>query len=97
SGVMAQAWGLPAVLAVPMAFHHKPAAVEDPAMRRLAQVCYLAGRCAAVFVEESAAGAMAELREYCTAHHQMSDADCDALLALISKRTAEIAPLFDIT
>lgn len=96
SGVMARTWGLPAVLAVPMEFHHKPAAVEDAALRRLAQVCYLAGRCADVFVEESATGAVTEIREYCAAHHEMSEADCDALLAQVSKRTAEIATLFDV-
>jgi diguanylate cyclase (GGDEF)-like protein len=96
SGALAEIWGLPAVLHVPMAAHHKPSAVEDPGLQKLTQVCYIAGRCADVFVEESATSPIAELREYCHAQYQWSDADCDNLLSQISKRTAEIAPLFEI-
>lgn len=96
SGALAEMWGIPETLSVPMAHHHSAAAVQDPALRRLAEVCYLAGRCADVFVEESAAGAIAELREYCQANYAMSDADCDALLNQIARRTGEIAPLFDL-
>ena len=81
---------------IPMKFHHKPGSVEDPAMQKLAQVCYLAGRCADVFVEESAATAVAELHEFCQSQYKLPEADCDAMLNQISKRTAEIAPLFDI-
>ena len=96
SGYLAETWGLPATLWVPMKFHHKPAAAEDVALQRLAQICYLAGRCADIFVEESAAAAVAELHDSCHAQYQISPEECDALLHQISKRTAEIAPLFDI-
>ena len=95
-GVLAEIWGLPQVLASPIKWHHKPAEVEDPSLRQLAQICYLAGRCADVFVEQSAATAIAELREYCRGQYSMTDSDCDALLNQISRRTSEIAPLFDI-
>jgi len=96
SGALAEMWGLPPVLAVPMAAHHKPTEVEDPTLGRLAKVCYLAGRCADVFVDEPAAAAIAEIRAFCRDHHQMTDADCDALLDQVCRRTGEIAPLFDI-
>lgn len=95
-GVLAEIWGLPQVLASPMKWHHKPAEVEDASLRQLAQICYLAGRCADVFVEQSAATAIAELREYCRGQYSMTEADCDLLLNQISRRTSEIAPLFDI-
>lgn len=97
SGLMADTWGIPQVLAVPMATHHNPTSVQDPKLRQLAHVCYLAGRCADVFVEESAAMAIGELREHCLREYQLIEADCDGLLNQISRRTGEIAPLFDIT
>jgi len=96
SGLIAEAWGLPATLAVPMKWHHKPASAEDPALQKLAQVCYLAGRCADIFVEESAAAAVAELHDFCQAQYRISNEECDTLIHQVSKRTAEIAPLFDI-
>jgi diguanylate cyclase (GGDEF)-like protein len=95
-GFLAEMWGLPAVLAAPMKWHHRPAEVEDASLRQLAQICYLAGRCADVFVEQSAATAIAELREYCRGQYSMTESDCDGLLNQISRRTSEIAPLFDI-
>jgi len=96
SGLLAEVWGLPECLAVPMGAHHTPNTVEDPKLRELATVCYLAGRCADVFVEESAAHAIVELRKFCQSTYSISEADCDALLNQISRRTAEIAPLFDV-
>jgi diguanylate cyclase (GGDEF)-like protein len=96
SGVLAELWGLPPALAIPMKFHHKPSAVEDPALQKLAQICHLAGRCADVFVEESATAAVAELRSFFESQYQMTEADCDNLLSQVSKRTAEIAPLFEV-
>lgn len=96
SGALAEMWGLPPVLAVPMAFHHKPAEVEEPVLQSLTKVCYLAGRCADVFVEESAAAAIIEFKAFCEQHHGISSADCDALMDQVCRRTGEIAPLFDI-
>jgi len=97
SGALAEMWGLPPVLTIPMAYHHRPDGVEDETLQSLARVCYLAGRCADVFVDEVAAGAINEIRTFCQQHHGMGDADCDALLDQICRRTGEIAPLFDIT
>jgi diguanylate cyclase (GGDEF)-like protein len=96
SGLLAEMWGLASTLSVPMRCHHKPAAAEDPAQQKLAQICYLAGRCADVFVEESASAALAELHDFCHAQYQISPEECDGLLNQIAKRTSEIAPLFDI-
>ena len=97
SGALAEMWGLPPVLAVPMAYHHNPDGAEDETLQSMARLCYLAGRCADVFVDEAAAGAISEIRAFCQQHHGMSDGDCDALLDQICRRTGEIAPLFDIT
>jgi two-component system cell cycle response regulator len=96
SGLLAEAWGLPECLSVPMGAHHTPNTVDDTKLRELSNVCYLAGRCADVFVEESAAHAIVELRKFCESMYSISEADCDTLLNQISKRTAEIAPLFDV-
>ena len=96
SGLLAETWGLPACLSVPMGAHHLPNTIEDPKLRELANICYLAGRCADVFVEESAALAIVELRKFCESMYSISEADCDALLNQISRRTADIAPLFEV-
>jgi diguanylate cyclase (GGDEF)-like protein len=97
AGVLAEEWQLPPLLAIPMAFHHKPVEVEDPTLRSLAEACYLAGRCADVFVDEAAGGAIAEIRAFCQSQYGMSEADCDQFLDQICRRTGEIAPLFDVT
>lgn len=97
AGVLAQEWQLPPLLAIPMAFHHNAADVEDPTLRALTEACYLSGRCADVFVDDDAAGAIAEIREFCQAHYNMNESDCDQFLDQICRRTGEIAPLFDVT
>lgn len=96
SGVLATQWKLPPVLAMPMARHHTPAEVQDPSLRRLADVVFLAGRCADVFVDPSAAEAIACVRKFAADRHHLTEADCDAMLAEIGNRTKEVAPLFEI-
>jgi len=96
SGCLAERWGLPETLAVPIAHHHDAATVSDPILRQLSEVCYLAGRCADVFVGQSAAVAITELRDYFRSKLNFDDARCDGLLTQISRRSSEIAPLFDI-
>lgn len=97
SGALAEIWSIPPVLAIPMAFHHRPADVEDDTLRGLTEICYVASRCADVFVDEVAAGAIAEIRTFCQAHYWMTEADCDQFLDQICRRTGEVAPLFDVT
>jgi diguanylate cyclase (GGDEF)-like protein len=96
SGVLADQWKLPPVLSGPMKHHDNPAAVTDASLKRLAEVTWLAGRCADVFQDPNAAGAIADVRAHCKGSFQMVEPACDALLDEIGKRTREIAPLFEI-
>ncbi len=96
AGLLAEDWKLPPVLSVPMAHHHTPEQVTDPSTRKLAEVIHLASRCADVFVDENAAEPIAEVRRICQSAYQISEADCDAMLEEIGRRTKEVAPLFEI-
>jgi diguanylate cyclase (GGDEF)-like protein len=95
-GVLAAQWKLPPLLMTPMTMHHEPARVEDPALRKITEVVYLAGRCADVFVDEQAAGAIADVRRFCAETYKIASADVDAMLDEICNRTKEVAPLFEI-
>jgi diguanylate cyclase (GGDEF)-like protein len=95
-GMLAEMWKLPVMLAVPIAHHHEPAAVTEPSLRKLAELVSVAGRCADVFVDEEAAPAIAEVRKACAESYGLSEADCDALMADIGKRTQEVAGLFEL-
>lgn len=95
-GLLADTWKLPPVLAAPIAMHHSPESVTEPAVQKLAQVVQLAGSCADVFVEESAAIAIQEVRKACLQHHGLSEKDTDVLLAEIGGKTREVAKLFEI-
>ncbi|HWB53056.1 MAG TPA: GGDEF domain-containing protein [Tepidisphaeraceae bacterium] len=96
SGILAGQWKLPPLLAIPMAFHHKPGQVSDASLRKLTEVVYLSGRCADVFIEEPAAVAIAEAREFAQKTFNIAQQDCDALLDEVGTRTKEIAQLFEI-
>ncbi|MDB5321317.1 MAG: hypothetical protein JWN40_2948, partial [Phycisphaerales bacterium] len=96
TGFLADQWKLPPLLSMPMRHHHDPQAVADAQLRKLADVGYVAGLCADVYVDENPTGALAEVRTYCTDRFKMSEAECDAMLSEIGKRTKEIAPLFEI-
>src|SRR5207247_9242306 len=93
---LVEQWKLPPALSAPMRPHHVPAAVTDAAVKKLADVGYVAGLCADIFVEENPAASIGEARKYCAEHFKLSEADCDAMLAEIGNRTKEIAPLFEI-
>jgi diguanylate cyclase (GGDEF)-like protein len=95
-GIMAEIWKLPALLATPITNHHNPEGIEDPALRKLAEVVQLAGRCADVFVDDVASDAIRDVRAACKARNNMPEAECDALLADIGAKTREIASLFEI-
>jgi diguanylate cyclase (GGDEF)-like protein len=95
-GVLAAGWKLPALLAVPVAGHHAPAAVADPQLRKLAELVYLAGRCADVYVDAEPAGSIADVRRACREQHGLTDAEADAVLAGVGAKTAEVATLFEI-
>jgi diguanylate cyclase (GGDEF)-like protein len=95
-GILATQWKLPPLLNVPIACHHASATVDDPALRKLTELVELAGRCADVFVDEQAAESIAAVRQMCLQQHCMSEADVDALMDDIGKRTKEVASLFEI-
>jgi len=54
TGFLADEWKLPPLLATPMRNHHDPQSVEDAQLRKLADVGYVAGLCADVFVDADA-------------------------------------------
>ena len=95
-GLLASDWKLPPVLTTPISTHHAPDRVTDPQMRKLTEIVELTSLCADVFVEELAAQPIAEVRKLCSERHQMSEADCDALLEEIGRNTREVASLFEI-
>ncbi len=95
-GILTEQWKLPPLLSVPVAFHHRVAEVADPALKRLTEIVYYAGRCADVFVDEKASSALTEVRDYCREAHGISEAECDTLFQEISSRTKEMAQLFEI-
>jgi len=96
SGVLAEMWKLPPLLAVPIGHHHSAETVEDPALRRMAEVVFVAGLCADIFVNENPAQAIAEMRKFCAECFKLSEADCDAMMAEVGTKTREVAPLFEI-
>jgi HD-like signal output (HDOD) protein len=97
SGHMAQGWKLPEILAVPMANHHAPRAVEDPVLRRVTEVIWLAGRCGDVFsAVKSHADSIASVRASCRQLYSMGELESDALLTKIGQKTRELAELFDV-
>jgi diguanylate cyclase (GGDEF)-like protein len=96
SGIVAEQWRLPPVLAIPMASHDRPHDVTDPALKKLAELVSLAGRCADVFVDERPADAITFARTALASTFQISEAESDAMIAEIGNRTKEIASLFEV-
>lgn len=95
-GFLAEQWKLPPVLSIPIAYHHRPEQTPDLSLKRLTELVAFAGRCADVFVEEQAAPAIAAVRQIAGISWGLKDADCDALLDEIGKKTREVATLFEI-
>lgn len=95
--ILAEQWKLPPVLATPMAGHNNPDEVDDPQLRKMAQVVQLAGRCADVFVDGAAGAAIAGVRKACLESHMIDEAGCDAMLDLVGKRTKDVAALFEVS
>ena len=95
SGIMAEQWKLPPLLAIPLSHHDHPGDVTDPQLRRLSEVAEMASRCADVFVDADAAPAIADVRAM-SIKIGMPDTVADQLLADIGTRSRETAPLFEI-
>lgn len=96
SGILADQWKLPPVLAVPMSFHDHPKDVTDASLKKLAEVVSLSGRCADVFVDEQPADAIAFVRKSFADSFQINEADCDSMMNEISTKTKEVASLFEL-
>jgi diguanylate cyclase (GGDEF)-like protein len=95
-GLLTTQWKLPPLLTTPIAFHDAPDKVADPSLRKLTALAHLAGRCADVFVDAMPAAAISDVRQMCSRMSGMGEADCDALLDDIGKRSKEVASLFEI-
>lgn len=95
SGHLATTWKLPPMLCAPITHHHDPAAVPEPALRRLAEVVEIASRCADVFTDKDAGLAIADVRERMKAFN-VDAAAGDALMSALQTNAKEIAKLFDI-
>ena len=96
AGIIAEQWKLPPLLTLPIAHHHNPNDVKDPALRKVAEVVGVSGRCADVFVDPEPAAAINSVRVACKLRYKMSDAETDSLLDDIGKKTKEVASLFEI-
>jgi two-component system, cell cycle response regulator len=96
AGFIAEQWKLPPLLSQPILHHHQPAEVKDPALKKVAEVVELSGRCADVFVDAEPAAAISAVRSVCRDAYKMTDAVTDTLLDDIGKRTKEVASLFEI-
>ena len=90
-------WKLPEVLAVPMAKHHAPLGIEDAAIRKIAQVIWLSGRCADIFISNhAAADSISAVRTTCRQLYGYDELAADAMLCLIGQKTRDLAQLFEV-
>src|SRR4051812_31502936 len=96
AGELAEHWKLPQVLAIPIGNHHRPQALEDSTVKDVAQVVWLAGRCADVFVDAQPEWSLCDVRRTCMERYQINELDCDAILCRIGLKTNQLAPLFDV-
>jgi HD-like signal output (HDOD) protein len=95
-GFLAGQWKLPPLLSVPISFHHEPAKVTDPTLKKLTELVNLAGLCADVFVEESAAQSLAQVHQGFKDFFKVTEGDCNAWMKEIGRNTREAAQLFEI-
>jgi hypothetical protein len=97
AGILAKHWGLPEVLAVPMAHHHGPAAVEDTYLRKITEVVWLASRCADIFTHDhGTAESISAVRQTCKDRYAMDELQADAMLCTIGQKTSDLAALFEV-
>ena len=96
SGHMAAQWKLPPLLTTPINYHHDPAKVPEPTLRKLAEVIAVASRIADVFTDADAGAAVSDVRGRCFGVFGLDAATGDKLMAEIQDKSKEIAKLFDI-
>jgi HD-like signal output (HDOD) protein len=96
AGVLAEHWKLPEILAVPIAYHHRPQTLEDSSIKDVAQVVWLAGRVADVFVDAQPEWSLCDVRRVCMEKYKINELDCDAILCRVGMKTNQLAPLFEV-
>jgi HD-like signal output (HDOD) protein len=94
--MLAEEWKLPPSLSVPMANHHKPQTLEDSMEKSLAEVVWLAGRVADVFVDPQPEWSLCDVRRVCMEKYRINELDCDAILCRIGMKTNALGPLFEV-
>jgi HD-like signal output (HDOD) protein len=95
--ILAGRWALPEVLAIPIAHHHRPGAVESSsAVKDLTEVVALAGRCADVYVDARPEWPLADVRRTLLERYGVGEIACGTILYRIGVKTRELAPLFDV-
>lgn len=94
--VLASSWKLPELYTIPILHHHSPETVSDPQLQKLTQLVWLAGRCADVFVDEHPARSIATARKGIIDMLGCTEVLADDLINVISKKTREVASLFEI-
>ncbi len=95
-GFMAEMWKLPPVLSEPIQWHVEPDRAEEGTLRQMARILAAAGRCADVFVDESPAQAIADVRRH--VKELVADADegaADELLEVLGKSVQEAGKAFE--
>jgi HD-like signal output (HDOD) protein len=96
TAALAEHWKLPSQLAIPMAHHHKPQTLEDSTEKSLAEIVWLAGRVADVFVDAQPEWSLCDVRRVCMEKYQINELDCDAILCRIGMKTNALGPLFEV-
>lgn len=95
-GFLGEYWKLPEALRVPIANHHSPQAVTEENHRAIAEVISLAGRCADIFLDESAAESIAAVRKLFQERYKIDITGADDILMQIGQKTAQLASLFEV-
>ena len=98
AGILAGRWGLPDVLAIPIAHHHGPGggAGSPAAAKELTEIVALAGRCADVYVDARPEWPLADVRRTLLDRYGVGEIACGTILYRIGVKTRELAPLFDV-
>src|SRR5687768_17089689 len=70
-----------------MAHHHKPQVLEDSSEKQIAEIVWLAGRVADVFVDNQPEWSLCDARRVCMEKYRINELDCDAILCRVGKKT----------
>ena len=94
-GFLAEQWKLPPLLTIPISFHHDPAKISDPTLKKLTELVSLAGLCADVFVDESAKQPLVRVRQGFMEFFRVAERECNTWMDEIGRSTREVAQRFN--